>query len=360
MNTKKICIVSPSLKVGGIERALTVLANYFVEKGHEIIFISCLSGDKFYSLHKDIKLVEPSFENTGSIKKVIFYFKLLFFLRREIKLAKPNVVLSFGDWFNPIVLFSLLGLKFPVFISDRTSPDYKFNSITSFGKKWLYPKSNGFIAQTKRAADYKTNQFKGKLNIKIIPNAIKEIEIYDIDRQNWVVCIARLSWEKGPDRLLEAFSLIENKMDWKLVFAGSGPMRKALEESTKKLNLSNDVVFLGEVKDVDRLLAESSIFVLPSHLEGFPNALCEAMAAGLPTICFDSIPYEDIIIDKENGFVVKNNDINEMAIKINFLIENPEIRTNIAEKAKKSVNDLSYKKIGEKYLNFMFAESEKI
>jgi glycosyltransferase involved in cell wall biosynthesis len=198
------------------------------------------------------------------------------------------------------------------------------------------------------------------LNIKIIPNAIKEIEIYDIDRQNWVVCIARLSWEKGPDRLLEAFSLIENKMDWKLVFAGSGPMRKALEESTKKLNLSNDVVFLGEVKDVDRLLAESSIFVLPSHLEGFPNALCEAMAAGLPTICFDSIPYEDIIIDKENGFVVKNNDINEMAIKINFLIENPEIRTNIAEKAKKSVNDLSYKKIGEKYLNFMFAESEKI
>jgi glycosyltransferase involved in cell wall biosynthesis len=353
MKYNRIVIVSPSLKIGGIERALTVLANYFVTRGHEIIFISCLSGDKFYSLHENVRLVEPNFKNTGGIQKIFFYIKLLFFLRSEIKKASPDVVLSFGDWFNPIVLFSLLGLKYPVYISDRTSPDYKFNIITSLGKKLLYPKSAGFIAQTKRAADFKTNQFKGKLNIKIIPNAIKKIETFEIQKQKWIVCVARLSWEKGPDRLLQAFSFIENKNDWKLIFAGSGPMCKILEETTDKLNLKNDVVFLGQVKDVDKLLSESSIFVLPSHLEGFPNALCEAMCIGLPSICFDSIPYESIIDDNVNGFVVKNNDIKALAEKMEYLMKNPSAYIAISENAKKLNDTLAQDKIGDLYLDFI-------
>ena len=79
MKNNRIVIVSPSLKIGGIERALTVLANYFVTKGYEIVFISCLSGERFYLLHEDIKLVEPKFKNSGGIKKMFFYIKLLFF-----------------------------------------------------------------------------------------------------------------------------------------------------------------------------------------------------------------------------------------------------------------------------------------
>lgn len=214
--------------------------------------------------------------------------------------------------------------------------------------------SSGFIAQTQRAADYKINQFGNKLNIKIIPNAIKGIEVYEIPKKKWVLCLARLSWEKGPDRLLKAFSLIEDRKGWQLIFAGSGPMMESLKKMAKDLNIKDEVLFLGQVKNVDYLLAESAFFVLPSHLEGFPNALCEAMAAGLPAICFDTIPYENIIVNNENGFVVKDNNLNDLASKISFLINNPEKRIQFSRKAEQIKEKLAIEKIGEMYLSFMF------
>jgi len=353
MINKKIVIVSPSLKIGGIERALTVLANYFVTKGHEIIFISCLSGDQFYALHENIKLVEPDFKNTGGIKKILFYIKLLFFLRSEIKKASPDVVLSFGDWFNPIVLFSLLGLKYPVYISDRTSPDYKFNIITSLGKKILYPNSKGFIAQTKRAADFKRQQFDNKLNIKIISNAIRKTSIVPDSKENIILFVGRFAWEKAPDRLLKAFSKIANKTDWTLHFAGDGPLLNEMIQFSKELKIDDKVVFHGAVSNIDVLYSKANIYAIPSKVEGFPNALCEAMSFSLPCICFDDIPFEDIIADGINGFVIPNGNINLFSEKILELINNESLRIKVGIRAKQFVEKLSPEIIGEEYLKFI-------
>ncbi len=353
MTNKKILIVSPSLKIGGIERALTVLANYFVTRGYEIIFISCLSGDKFYSLHENVRLVEPNFKNTGGIQKIFFYIKLLFFLRSEIKKASPGVVLSFGDWFNPIVLFSLLGLKYPVYISDRTSPDYKFNIITSLGKKLLYPKSSGFIAQTKRSANFKTQQFGDKLNIKIISNAIRKTSVVPDSKQNILLFVGRFAWEKAPERLLEAFSKLANKTDWKLHFAGDGPMLNEMKLFSKELKIDDKVVFHGAVSNIDELYSKASIYAIPSKVEGFPNALCEAMSFALPCICFDDIPYEDIIINGHNGFVIPDGNIKLFSEKILELINNESLRFEVGLNAQQFVQKLSPETIGEEYLKFI-------
>lgn len=339
--------------VGGIERALTVLANYFDTKGHEVVFISCLTGENFYTLNSNVKLVEPCFKNTGGIKKIFFYIKLLFFLRREIKSASPDVVLSFGDWFNPIVLFSLLGLKFPVYISDRTSPDYKFNIITSIGKKYLYPKSAGFIAQTRRAADFKMKQFGNKLNIKIIPNAIREVIVNESKKENIILFVGRFSWEKAPERIIQAFSQIERKKDWKLHMAGEGYLLKDLKKQVVNLGLEDKVVFHGSVSNIDELYSKASIYVLPSKVEGFPNALCEAMAFSLPCICFDCIPYEDIITNGENGIVISNNDISMFADKLQELIDYDKLRLGLGEKAKTVADKLTVSIVGDLFLDFI-------
>lgn len=357
----RITIVSPSLKLGGIERALSVLANYFVAQGHHVAFLSCLAAGRFYTLHPSIIIIEPGFKRSKSaINKVIFYPRLLWFIRKKVMQTKPEIVLSFGDNFNPLVLLALKGTGLPIFISDRTSPDFSFNKLVQLGKKWLYPTACGFIAQTQRAYDYKRRQFGSSFNMQIIPNAIKEIKVFaDVERKPVILCVARLSKEKGPDRLLEAFAAMEQRYGWRLLFAGTGPMKYQLQERASVLWVADQVEFLGEVMDIDELLASASIFVLPSRLEGFPNALCEAMAAGLPVVCFDAIPHEALIKNAQTGLVIPEGDILAMAKALQWLIENPQERKRIAENAMQIKEQLSVETIGKRYLDFLNTAGNK-
>jgi glycosyltransferase involved in cell wall biosynthesis len=353
----KITIVSPSLKLGGIERALSVLANYFATQGHKVSFVSCLAAKRFYTLHSSIQILEPKFKRTKSaINKILFYPRLLWFIRKKVKETKPDLVLSFGDNFNPLVLLSLMGTQLPVFISDRTSPDFPFGKIVQMGKKWLYPRSAGFIAQTQRAYNYKKKQFGERLQMRVIPNAIKQVKGFpETERQPVILCVARLFKEKGPDRLLKAFAAVPNRNGWRLLFAGSGPMKQGLQKDAEELGVANEVDFLGEINAVDELLAGASIFVLPSRLEGFPNALCEAMVAGLPVVCFDAIPHEALVIHQHNGLVVPDGDISSLADTLQWLIDHPNERMRIGESAKQIKERLNVETIGQQYLDFLIS-----
>ena len=352
---KKICIISPSLNIGGIERALVVLANYFVSNGYTVFFISCLPGERSYSLNKRIHIIEPSFKyNVNFISKLIFYLQIIHFIRRTVLLINPDVVLTFGDWISPLVLLSLSGLKFPVMISDRTSPDYKLGFPVPQLKKWLYPKSAGFIAQTQQAADFKRKQFGNKLNIRIIPNAIRDIKLYpDITKEKIILYVGRFAWEKGPERLIRAFKAIPNRLGWKLHMAGSGPLLNSMKNLVDGLNINDEVVFYGEVKDVDQLYARAEIFVLPSLLEGFPNSLCEAMAAGLPCICFDNIPYNGIFTHGEDGLVIRDGDLDELKATLIRLMEDQSLREDIGTNAKQIRLRLNVDSIGKEVLDFI-------
>lgn len=357
---KRICIISPSLKMGGIERALTVLANYFVTQNYKVIFLSAQGGEHFYELDEKISFFELAIKRkSGVYGKILFYYSVVCFIRKTVKRENPDVVISFGDVFNPLVLLALLGTKFPVYISDRTSPDFSFNPVVKFGKKWLYPKAKGFIAQTTQSAKYKVRQFNGKLNIKVIPNAVKEMKHYDLPKKNQILYAGRLSFEKGPDRLLEAFSKIENKENWQLVFAGSGPMHDELIQKSIELNVKENVIFLGKVTNLDYIMAESSIFVLPSRLEGFPNALCEAMSVGLPSICYDCIVVEDIMAHKESGIIVNENETDGLQKAIELLINDKTLRTKISQNAKRITQKLDVSVIGNQVLEFVLQENSK-
>lgn len=344
--------------MGGIERALSVLANYFSDKGFKVSFISCLSGERFYKLNNNIDIIEPeSKRGKGIMNALLFYPSIILFIRKTVLRINPSTVLAFGDWFSPLVLFALYGTNYPVYISDRTSPDYKFKFPIPQLKKIFYPTSAGFIAQTKRAAGYKRIQFKNKLNIKIIPNAIREVKIFpEIKRQKIILYVGRFAWEKGPERLIKAFGCIKEKNGWELHMAGSGPLLEPMKKLAIELGLEKEIKFFGKVENVDELYAKASIYVLPSVLEGFPNSLCEAMACGLPVVCFDTIPYEDILTDGFDGIVAKSTDAKSLSNSIELLMNSDEIRKKIGENAIKIKNRLSADIIGNNTLNFIFSD----
>ena len=350
----KILIVAPSRKMGGIERALSVLANEWTKLNHEVIYVSCLKSEPFYFLDKRIKVIEPNLRrSSGLMNKFFFYPRLLRYLRNEFKVHQPNRILSFGDFFNPLVLLAAQGLKIPVYISDRTSADFKFPFYIRYLKQKLYPHASGFIAQTQRAYDAKRNQFGEKFNQTIIPNAIRSVGKIDVPKENIILYAGRFSWEKNPGALIEAYADIKDKNEWRLVMLGDGPLWNEMKAKANKLGLEKQIDFLGAVSDIDLWLNKASIFVLPSVLEGFPNALCEAMTAGLPVICFDSIAYESLLVHNQEGIVVPFQNITDLSKAINNLILSQPLRNSLGNKASKRAENWQLENIIVQYNQFL-------
>lgn len=354
MNSKTICIISPSLQNGGIERSLITLSEHFVNRGHSVVFITCRSGYHFFSLDSRIILREPHFSHNSSFFfKLLSYFKIIIFIRKQLIEFQPDTILSFGDIINPFALLANIGLRFPIYISDRISPKQDLGWFKNFLKKLTYHKATGIICQSENAAIYKRKIFGNNINLKVIPNSLRDIEKINIkEKKNHVIGVGRLSYEKGFDRLIAAFALIHDHKNWKLIIVGDGPEKCTLKKQVNDLRLNDRIIFLGARKDIDYLLAESSIFVMPSRYEGFPNALCEAMASPLPCIVFDSIA-ANLIKNHVNGIVIQDGDIEGLAVEIQTLMDNRNLRQDYAKQAYNIRQKLDKEKIGDIFLNFI-------
>lgn len=359
MQSKTICIIAPSLQGGGIERALTTLSSHFVSRGHRVIYIACRAGNHFFNLDNRVIFREPPFVHTSSpIYKLFSYVKIIRFIRQQLKEFHPDTVLSFGDIINPIALLADRGLGYPIYISDRISPKQNLGRFKNLMKKVTYPHASGIIAQSEYAAEYKREVFGNDINLRVIPNSLRDIEDVEVKvRKKQVIGVGRLSYEKGFDRLIDAFSRIPGHDEWKLVLVGSGPLRQQLEKQAAESGMTDRVDFLGARNDVDYLLAESSIFVIPSRCEGFPNALCEAMASPLPCIAFDSISASDIIENRVSGVILHDGDIDSLANEICMLMDNEQLRTYYAGNAFYIRKRLDKEKIGDMFLNFILEQS---
>lgn len=350
---RKIVFIAPSLQQGGLENAVTVMSNWLVTKGISVFLVTAYKKPQFYRLDERIKIINPSFnkENTNIL---LYYAKVALHFRKHVKSIHPDVVISYGDFLNPISILSIRMLDFPIYVSDRSSPGKKFPFYVEFLRRRLYPKAAGIIAQTSRAADQKRLMIGQNANVKIIQNPIRPVSQKRTEVKNVVLGVGRHYHVKGLDRLLEAFAKIEDK-SWELHIAGAtGPETKNLKLQAESLKIADRTVFLGAVKDIDFVFSYSKIFVLPSRSEGFPNALIEAMAHGLACVSFDiNAGPKDIIDDGLNGILINDGDVNSLAKKIDELIVNENVRSQLGEKAKELKEKLSLEKIGNEFLDFI-------
>jgi glycosyltransferase involved in cell wall biosynthesis len=344
--------------MGGIERALSVLANEWANQDYNLVYVSCLKGEPFYQLDSKIEVIEPSFKRSHSLlNKLMFYPRLLLFIRKAVNANNPERVVVFGDWFSPLSLLALLGTNYQVYISDRTIPDYPFKFPIPQLKKWLYPKAAGFIAQTNRAMAFKENIFGSRLKIKVIPNALASLDINitkEFLREKKILYVGRFEWEKDPEILIRAFKhVVYSNPNWILEMAGDGPLFEKMKNLAIQLEISDKVIFHGKVNNVGKLYESASIFVIPSVIEGFPNALIEAMSFGLPCVCFSDIPYEDIIIPNQNGVVIFERNYHVLAQTLNNLIDKPFERERIGKKAEMIRIQCAPERVSKEIIDFM-------
>lgn len=349
----KIALIIPTLKQGGAERVISELANAFYSKGHTVLLVLLSQAiEDFYELNSGIQVYRLQFEGGHIRQKVLSLTSSLFNLRSIILKENPDAVLSFGDKYNVYTLLATKFLKTKVFISDRSNPKRKIPRSTEILRKHLYKYATGIIAQTALAKEILEQKTNSK-NIRVIPNPLKEIKKYPgIEREKIILNVGRLVPQKGQTYLLEAFSKIKDK-SWRLVLLGNGPLLDALQKQAIELGIQDSVSFPGAVKNVDEWLARASIFAFPSISEGFPNALVEAMGAGLPCVSFDcDAGPAELINNGENGFLLPVKDINALSDTLEELASDPELRKKLGANAELSAQRFSIDIISTKYLDF--------
>ena len=185
----------------------------------------------------------------------------------------------------------------------------------------------------------------GMTNVGAMPNPLMTVPttLPTLDERT-VVTLRRLSHDKGIDMLLEAWALVGPQYpDWSLKVFGSGPDEPALRAQARELGLDDTRIFQGRTDDIDAALSTASIYALPSREEGFPIAVMEAMAYGLPTVAFDCAPGIRELIDDEvsGGLVVTPGNVPGMANGLERLMKDRDLRDRLGEAGRQSVRRFS-------------------
>lgn len=352
----KVFLVIPTLSAGGAERVMSLLANDWVTKHmFDVHLILLASADDFYEVDERVVIHRLGFlANQSGLNKYIAMIKTFFLLRRLITKEKPIYILSFMTNYNIFSLLAALGKKVKVFVSERDSPLAYKSIFIKYLRRLIYPLAQGIIAQTE---DYKIfiQKETGHANISVIPNPLRDtLKNTNIQKEKIVLNVGRLVPQKGHKLLLLAFSLIEDTKDWVLVILGDGPLRDELINYARELGIENKVHFKGTIKNVDDWLQQSSIFAFSSISEGFPNALAEAMIAGLPCVSFNCIAGpKDLIQDGVNGFLVEPENVQLFANKLNILMVNESLRAQFSYEARKIFQTINEAEICSRYFKVM-------
>jgi glycosyltransferase involved in cell wall biosynthesis len=348
----KVFFIAPALSMGGMERASANTANGLFENGCDVVFLTLFKKEHFFKLNPNIQIIEPVGFNVASLS----FIKSIFWIRKNVKEHNPDRVLVFNKLYGAITALALLGTKHDFFLSERSSPLFKwhfpFNWINSIAYTLNPPK--GVIAQTQIAAEYQKKYFK-KSKIQVIPNSVRDTTLYpEVQRKKVILAVGRLNDHlKGFDLLLESVALLQNQ-DWEVHIAGGDENGETLKQQADKLGISHRVKFLGKIKEIDRCYAYAGIYVIPSRSEGFPNALAEAMAAGCCCVSFDFVAGpRDLISHDVNGIIITESDIIAMALAIDQLIVDENKRACLAKNALVMQQKLNQSIIVQKIKNFI-------
>lgn len=349
---RKIIFLVPALRGGGAERVISILSDYFSNKGHAVKIALFKENIMEYSIGSKVEIDRSLIGKcNSSVKRIISFHQ---FLKKE----GDTVVFSFFTMIGMYILLSSFGTRAKIVISERLDPAQSIPrrrwlfAIRSF----LYRFAAGFVFQTADAMHFFDENVQRKS--WVIPNPIKDDlpARFDGIRTKRIVTFARLEPQKNYPLLIDAFyefHKIHN--DYTLEIYGQGEMEQKLKEQVVKLGLTTSIHFMGFVKRIHERVIDASMFVLPSNYEGLSNSMLEAMAIGLPCICTDCPPggAKMFIKNMENGLLVPIKDKKSMVEAMSLVADDEVLRNKISRNAEKVRYELSKEKISKKWLDFI-------
>jgi len=369
----KIVYCTPALYMaGGVERVLTLKANYFAEHfGYDItIILTDGKGKPFaYSLSDKIKVIhlDINFEELWTcsfLKKIFVYLKKqriykrrlteeLMHIRADITIStlrrEINFINDIKDGSKKIGELHVNRANYRNFeAEDAGLVKRVFARLWSHSLLTHLRKLDQLVVLTEKDKE----SWKELNNVTTIPDPLSfEPSSASSMTEKRVVAVARYSHEKGIDLLLKAWAEVEKRCyEWRLDVYGDGN-RETYEELIGQLQIDRSRCCLhGRTNDVERAYVQSSLFVLSSRFEGFGMVIVEAMACGLPVVAFDC-PWgpRSIITDGEDGLLTANGDVHDLAAKLTYMIGHQEERLRMGARAVRKAESYKMEYLAEKW-----------
>jgi len=375
MSNKSLRIVycTPALYMaGGVERVLTLKANYFADHyGYDITIILTEGKDKplFYPLSDKVKVVnlDIGFEELWTcsfFKKVIVYLKkqCLYkkLLKQELLHIRPDITISLlRREINFLTSIKDGSIKIGELHVNRSNyrnfePDETNVLKNLFSKLWM----NNLVSNLKQLDRFVVlteedhHKWPELNNVVVIPDPLTFSSItYSQLTEKRVIAVGRYVYQKGFDLLLKSWALVEKSTsDWILTIVGQGE-RSPYDSLIDELSIDRTrCKLLGPTDRIQEEYMSSSFFVMSSRFEGFGMVLVEAMANGLPVISFDCpCGPKDIIQNHIDGLLVENGNIERLAEAIIWMIQHPEERQKMANRAAENVQRFKIEQIAEQW-----------
>jgi len=342
------------------------LSKKLIERGHEVTVITRGRYRKVEHFYFDeIEVYKPQF---FPVYPFHVHVHKLFVEKFFKKLDKEFDVIHIHSPLSPSIVtnFPIVGTIHTSLLEDIKHYqvlDAKSASIKLTTYLSGYPLTQELINKAKvvtivsSAVAKELTEYYNVDNPLIIGNGVNEKMFHPLKEKSddYILYVGRLDYRKGILDLIKAASLLADldmkNLDMKIYIVGKGPLKMTIEEYTTKNNLKH-VFLLGHVswEELIQLYQNASIFVFPSHYEGLPTVVLEAMSSGLPVVVSDIPAHRDVVENWKNGVLTKKGSPQDIAEKIRLLIENEKLRRKLGRNARKTIEKkFTWDKISKKF-----------
>ncbi len=341
----KLCLFTDSFDHGGTERQFTQVVTRLDRSKYDIIVGCMKQTGPFYEQVRAAGLEVVEFLTRGfiSVEAANSWWRWFRLIRKE----RFDLVHTFGFYSN---LFALPMAHFagvPVVIGSRRNTAAAWTPRQLAASKRAFLWSDMVVANSDSARDELVVDGIPKDRVRTVRNGL------DLDRftpQDKAEARRKLGWSE-KDLLVSVVASLLPKKDHRTLIAaapeivkqvpnvrfmliGSGPLEQELRQQAEKNGVANNVVFLGERRDIPEILSAVDMSVLPTRVESLPNVVMEAMSAGRAVVASDVGGCGELIEDGKTGFLVKAQDPQALAQAILRLLQNADLREQMGRAAR--------------------------
>lgn len=341
----RLIFVIDNLILAGTEIHLFNLVRGLQGIGYTDMEVVSLSGEG--EIQERIKGIGVPVRNfrMKSVRDLVFYgdfVKLVLFLLKK----KPDIVHTYLDTANVfgVIAAWFAGVK-TIITSRRDLGVFRSRRMEKL-IGLLSNRVSKIICVCEAAAkeSIRREGLHGR-NIQVIHNGIEIERFQDFEKQksdHLIFCNVAVAnrKEKGHEDLIRAFTIVIEKVPNALLrLVGDGPLLPDLKVLALELRIADKVEFAGRSNSIPSMLADTSVFVLPSHSEGISNALLEAMAMGIPVVATNVGGNPEVVVNEKNGLLVEANSPEALAFAMIRIADNKEKMLGLGNNASKRIRE---------------------
>ncbi len=335
-----IAFVTGSLKRGGAQKMLTFVMNTIATiPSVKIQVILTDEAVVSYSLPNNTQVFsmpEKTGGKAGAYQKLLAIKEKSRFVRNLFKEQKTDIVYAFGPYYALVSVIAARRLKMKVVASERRAPQ-DLSLPWKFLSKLVYGRCDGVVFQLKGAQDFFGKNIHKKSQIIPNPYVGEKREICPVEKRqkNIVMAAARIEREKGFDIGIKAMIRLHSEFpDYRMDVYGGGPGLKQCQQLVEEANASQYICFHDVSGNIENIVWDAGVFLLPSRVEGIPNMLMEVLGLGVPSVAANCIPGgAQLLIGDDRGLLVDIDDVEQMAAAIKKIISSPKLAEELSRNA---------------------------